>query len=125
MHLSALKMLPWTLAWWPVRPSPDALAFVTSCTENSWRRALGCVLQAQVADLQADIRGLQREIADRDDIINDNFHAMRLQKDRVLLLEKTVFVLEMRKKVRPFALQSCCCCCCCCCCLLGTCAQCW
>ena len=53
-----------------------------------------------MADLQADCRGLQREIAERGDIIQDNFHAMREQKECVLFLEKTVFVLEARKQVR-------------------------
>lgn len=55
--------------------------------------------QAQVADLQADCRGLQHEIDERGHIIQDNFQAMRQQKERVLDLEKHVFVLEARKQV--------------------------
>ena len=57
-------------------------------------------LQAQVADLKADCQSLRKEIAERADIIQDDFQTMRQQRQDVLQLEKQLFVTEHRKQVQ-------------------------
>ena len=56
-------------------------------------------LQAQVADLKADCQSLHKEIAERADIIQEDFQTMRQQRQDVLQLEKQLFVTEHRKQV--------------------------
>ena len=56
-------------------------------------------LQAEVADLKADCQSLEKEIAERADIIQDDFQTMRRQREEQVHLEKQLFVMEHRRQV--------------------------